>query len=930
MRMLLVFFAVLITLVGCSRQDPLFIDKSAPDIAPYLEIVPAESEINIGTTQQFTAYRVDPIAQTREDVTNQATWTSNDTAIASVNSAGRASGIITGNVTLQAEFEDLSGNASLTVSDETLISIQLLPAESLALVGMQRPFVALAEYATGRIQDVTDDATWASGNTAVADIAAPGLVNALTQGTAAISATLSGGVGNADLAVLNATIDKFSVIPEQATVEVQTSEEYRALVLLSTGDTIDVTDLVTWSSTDGAVASVSNDTGSKGRAFGIKAGTATVVASATFAAVTVAQTAELTVVAPQIVALFIEPADVAVPVGTVGSLTATAYYDDGSARDVTRDAFWQSDNTSAVFIESTGPNAGSGEALSSGRAYISARFGGLPATSVVLVTEALLESIQVTPVSANIAAGTSLAYSASGNYSDGTSRDLTNLASWSSSDPTIARVNRVGLVSGLSLGSANIIASYDGQQGSAETTVTNATLTAVEISPLLHRQQVGTTQQYTSTAIFSDGSNIDVTIQTFWQASNDTIAMIPFGRALAVRPGNATVTGTFQGISGTALASVTATTLKSLLVVPGELDLQVNTQQQYSAVAIFNDHVEDVTESASWSSSNTQLATVSNARGTQGLVSTLNPGNTSISATFGDVTSSGALAIFEPVLVSLDVRCADSVLQLNNRTLCEATGTYSDGHKQIVTDEAFWSSSNSSIASVENNAENRVAGQVTARAVGNANISASLDGVSNSENVSVEAASLVSIDVTTFKTTLKIGETEPFFAQGNYSDGSTNDLSQSVFWSSSNSSVLAISNTIDRKGEADARSGGTATITASQDGVSGNSSLITVNVDLPSDNIRKLDILCLGGQFGGPIELEIGEQDRCQAIATNKDGTTQDVTALATWSVDNPSSLSIIGLDSNNAFLVVEGSANGNTLLRGNYVKSGSIVFKIR
>ncbi|KZZ46526.1 hypothetical protein A3758_36890 [Oleiphilus sp. HI0118] len=219
---------------------------------------------------------------------------------------------------------------------------------------------------------------------------------------------------------------------------------------------------------------------------------------------------------------------------------------------------------------------------------------------------------------------------------------------------------------------------------------------------------------------------------------------------------------------------------------------------------------------------------------------------------------------------------------------------------------------------------------MTAFAVGSSNISASIDGSSDSVSISVETASLVSIDVTTFKTTLIVGETEPFFALGNYNDGSTNDLSESVVWTSSNSSVLAISNAIDRKGEADALSDGTAVITASQDGVLGNSPTITVNPEPPSNNIRKIDVLCLGGQFGGPIELEIGEQDRCQAIATNKDNTTQDVTALATWSADKPSLLRVIGLDNNNEFLLVEGLSSGNTLLRADYVKSGSIVFKIR
>ncbi|KZZ64177.1 hypothetical protein A3765_07300 [Oleiphilus sp. HI0130] len=598
---------------------------------------------------------------------------------------------------------------------------------------------------------------------------------------------------------------------------------------------------------------------------------------------------------------------------------------------MTRDAFWLSSNPNSAFIESTGNNAGAGEAQAPGDAKIFARFGGLTASSLVTITEATLESIQVTPITASISAGTALPYSATGIYSDGSLSDLTTRVNWSSADPAIARVDASGLVYGVSLGTTSIIASYDGKQSAGEAIVTNAVVSELEISPLLHSMQVGTTQQYTATAIFSDGRRYDVSDQTFWQSSDSNIvAMGPFGRVNAVSAGNATISGKYEGITGNALARVTATTLESLAVIPRNLDLQAGTRQEYSAVALFSDHIEDVTSSASWVSSNTQIATVSNAGGSKGLVTTLSAGQVEISANFDGLSSSGVLSVFEPSLVSLDVTCVDDVLQLGNQTLCEATGTYSDGHRQIITNEVLWRSSNTTVATVENAATNRTPGRVTALAVGSSNISASIDGISDSVTISVETASLVSIDVTTFKTTLIVGETEPFFALGNYNDGSTNDLSESVVWTSSNSSVLAISNAIDRKGEADALSDGTAVITASQDGVLGNSPTITVNPEPPSNNIRKIDVLCLGGQFGGPIELEIGEQDRCQAIATNKDNTTQDVTALATWSADKPSLLRVIGLDNNNEFLLVEGLSSGNTLLRADYVKSGSIVFKIR
>ena len=99
---------------------------------------------------------------------------------------------------------------------------------------------------------------------------------------------------------------------------------------------------------------------------------------------------------------------------------------------------------------------------------------------------------------------------------------------------------------------------------------------------------------------------------------------------------------------------------------------------------------------------------------------------------------------------------------------------------------------------------------------------------------------------------------------------------------------------------------------------------------LPADNVRKLNLLCLNGEFSGPIEIEVGEKDRCKAYATLTDNTVKDVTASASWTVKDPSKLRIVGLDNNNEYLEVEGLVKGTTQLKAEYFKKALIVFKVR
>ena len=133
---------------------------------------------------------------------------------------------------------------------------------------------------------------------------------------------------------------------------------------------------------------------------------------------------------------------------------------------------------------------------------------------------------------------------------------------WSSSNAGIASVNSSGVVTAVSAGSANIIATSEGQNGSAALTVSvsppppPAPVASVTVSPANAAITVGQTQQLTAT--LRDANNNVLTGRAVaWSSSNTSVATASAsGLVTAQSAGSATITATSEGVGGS--ASITA------------------------------------------------------------------------------------------------------------------------------------------------------------------------------------------------------------------------------------------------------------------------------------------------------------------------------------------------------------------------------------
>jgi uncharacterized protein YjdB len=178
--------------------------------------------------------------------------------------------------------------------------------------------------------------------------------------------------------------------------------------------------------------------------------------------------------------------------------------------------------------------------------------------TVKLQWRTFLSSIAITPATASVPEGRTQQFTATGTYRDGTTRDLTDSVTWTSSGSSIATVDSAGLVTGRAAGgTVTLTATQDSVSGSAQLTVTPAVVTSLTVTPATASINVGATQQFTATGTLSNNTTADLTSSVTWTSSNTAAVTVDAsGLASGITAGPATIMATHSGVSGTASLSV--------------------------------------------------------------------------------------------------------------------------------------------------------------------------------------------------------------------------------------------------------------------------------------------------------------------------------------------------------------------------------------
>ena len=421
------------------------------------------------------------------------------------------------------------------------------------------------------------------------------------------------------------------VAPETSSIALGQTVQLKATGVFSDGSSKDVTQSAVWTISNPSIASVD----SSGLATSLSTGTANVVAASGGHS----SSSVLTISKAALLSIAVSPSDLSVVLGNDMQLTATGTFTDKSTQDLTNLVTWASSQPGVAIVSSSGLAV----SRSVGTSAITATLDSVNASTPLTVSSAGLVSIAVNENHATIPLGTTAQFTAKGVYTDGSTQDLTNTVTWTSTPSGILSISSSGLAKGKTIGVATVSAKSGSVSGTGALTVSPAVLTSIGVVAALQAMPLGTRQQLNAIGTYTDGSTGDLTASAAWSSeSADIVSISPSGLAAANKLGSATVSASFTGISGSAALAVSSATLASISISPANPTMPLGSSRQLAATGLYTDgSTHDVTQSVTWNVDNPAIANVSGT----GVATAQQVGATGVESSLGDVVGSVTLTV---------------------------------------------------------------------------------------------------------------------------------------------------------------------------------------------------------------------------------------------------------------------------------------------
>lgn len=344
------FVAVTTGAFACSGAAP---DVSAPgsSAAVTIAITPSAAAIAIGSQVALQAQVQDASGQPVPGAT--IFWSSSDTSVATVSSAGVVTGRTVGSAQIAASSAGESAVRAIAVIQVPVASLAVLPSSVSLAPGASTPLQAVTYDAAGNTLPGRS-VVWATNAPQVVSVAASGVVTALAAGSASVTATSEGKTASAAITVTVVPVASVTVAPSSAALTVGQSAALSAAATDANGNVLSGR-TVTWSSANSSVATVSG----LGLVSATGAGSTTVTATAEGKS----GIAQVVVTAPPVTPPVTPPAVVArvrvtpasVSLHTGGSSTITAQALDASDHTITGCSITWRSNNSKVSVTAAGP-----------------------------------------------------------------------------------------------------------------------------------------------------------------------------------------------------------------------------------------------------------------------------------------------------------------------------------------------------------------------------------------------------------------------------------------------------------------------------------------------------------------------------------------------------------------------------------------------
>ena len=819
-----VSFVIALMAVACEQAT----DADSPPVSR-IEVDPAQASVAAARTVTLTA-RV--YGATGEDLGAMPVfWSTQNPQVATVNQAGVVTGVGPGTTQIAASLNGRSGIAAVTVTARPVVVVRVSPSESDVSTGktLQLAVEALDGDGAAIVGRV---ATWSSANPTIATVNGAGLVSGLAAGTATVRATIDGVQGTALVRVVPIAVTQMRVSPTSASIPQGDFTQLTATPLDAQGNAL-TGRLIVWSSSNQSVAVVS----STGHVQSVSVGSATITATSEG----VSATAAVTVTPVPVASVTIVPANPSVVLGQTATLSATVRDGQGNVLNG-RSVTWSSSTPAVASISASGVLTG----VSLGSTTITALSGGVSGTTTATVSAVPVASVSVSPSSASVFVGGTFQFLATAEDAQGnvlTGRTVL----WSTSAPNVATVNAVGLVTGVSAGSAAVTATVGGLTAAASITVSVVPVASVTVAPNPASVEEKLTLQLTPTLKDASG-NVLTGRSLTWSSDNVAVATVsPTGLITGVAPGSATVTVNVSGtsVSTSVPVTVTAAPVASVGVQPSTASVQVGATTTFSATLLDagGQPLSTSGRTLTWSSSDPSKATVNSSTGVAtGVAAAQAVTITATASSQGQsppVTGTATLMVIGgPNTVAVAITPDSLILPASGGGTLPGVVTVTDAASTPLSGQTVTlSSSSTSVATVAptsgtTDASGQVTFTVTGVAAGNATITATSGGKSGTKTVRM-LRPVSSVTLSPGNVTQNINVPVTFTITATASNGS-NLQGRPCTFASSNTAVATVSpasgtGITNNQGRitftATGIAKGTATITATCEGVSRTSTM---------------------------------------------------------------------------------------------------------
>jgi Bacterial Ig-like domain (group 2)/Lactonase, 7-bladed beta-propeller len=268
---------------------------------------------------------------------------------------------------------------------------------------------------------------------------------------------------------------------------------------------------------------------------------------------------------------------------------------------------------------------------------------------------------------------------------------------------------------------------------------------------------------------------------------------------------------------------ITRVTLSGVTLSASSASVAAGKTTQITVTVVYSNQTRATNPAGvTFTSSDATIAVV----GANGVVTTLKPGTTTITATYQGISGSTTVTVTAAVMDSFSLSQINISLANGLTKTISLSGTMTDG--SAVADSLFasctWTSSGG-VATLSGTTGK--SNTLTAAGVGSGTLSITCSGITESTTVTVTAAEISRINLTSSEPTIDVGGTSQFTATATLTDGTTKNVTSTAVWASGTTTVATMDTTT--AGLVHGVAAGSSTITATENGVSGTSLLTVAN-----------------------------------------------------------------------------------------------------